>query len=483
MNTEEIEIGFRKKKKMILIAIIIAVILFIFILFLWIFLNYKESLKLKYVLDDKIYNVNISTSEGTDSKKGSIVYNNTNYDLFYVEGEDYYFNINTLCELTGYKYNKGEYGNFSESTDKCYIVNEGEYSSFALDSNIITKQLYKSGEKDFTSTTEDENEIKEIYSTDKNVKKIDNKLYASAEAISIGFNMQVTSEGNKIKMYKLPYLVDAYTKLVTQKGYTGVSSDFKNQRALTNGLVVVQENDKYGVYSIENDSEVISAKYDSLEYIGNINQFIGTVSGKMGMVSPTSEELTIKLEYDSIELLDSEDVLYLVAKDNKYGVISGEGKIIVPIQYSNIGFKDTKNFSEQSIDSKYMLFDECIVVVSNDKYGLYSKDGKVIKEAAYDGLGCTTASKVVQSQEESVEFKNTLVVDYSKDNKDVHGVVFEVQDKYGIITTDGDVIVPSDWDAIFYIKNGDNIDYYLASSESGIVITLKEYLNIGNVNE
>ena len=475
MNTE-VEENFIKKKKIILTAIIASVILFVIILLLLMYFNYRDSLKTKYIFNDTTYALNFSEVDGTDMTKGSINYNNSNYDLFCVDGEDYYFNIDTLCKLTGYEYKKGEYSPVSENSDKCYIINEGEYSSYSLDSNIVKKQLYNADKS--SSKSDVLNDEKEFYTIDKNVRKIDNQLYASADGISVGFNMQVTSNGNNIVMYSLPYLIEGYQKVATNKEYDGVSSDFKNQRALAKELIVVQENNKYGVYSAKDDTEVISTKYDDLEYVGNINQFIGTFSGKMGMLSIVSEEPTIDIDYDSIKLLDAEDILYLVSKENKYGIISGEGKIIVPIEYDDIGLDDLKDFSKQNIDNNYIFFDELIVVSSNNKYGFYSKNGDVLKEVQYDSLGCTNASEVVQSQSSNMIFENTLVINYSDEKNQINGIVFCLNGKYGIIQSNGDILVPAEWDSVFYIRNGENVEYYMASSDSGTVMRLNDYLNL-----
>lgn len=475
MNTEVNE-EFAKKKKIILISIIVSVALFFIILVLLVYFNYKDSQKTRLLFDGKTYTIESSNIDGQDTIKGAINYNNHDYDLFCVEGDEYYFNIETICKLTGYDYKKGEYNPVNESSDKCYIINEGEYSSYALDSDIVKKQYYNDKEQNDSNNNIDLlNDTREIYTVDKKVKRFNNQLYASANAISTGFNMQVTTDGTNIIIYSLPYLIQGYSELIKDE-YDSISSDFKNQRALAKDLIVVEEDNKYGIYSGKDNKELVSTKYDNLEYVGNINQFIANFSGKMGMLSVTSDKPTIEIQYDSIELIDSEDVLYLVSKEDKYGIISGDGKIIVPIEYDNIGIDNEENFSSQNIDNKYIFFNKLIIASVNNKYSIYSKTGEHVQDVQYDSLGCTNASTVVQSQD-NIVFENTLLINYKDTNDNViNGIVFQLGDKYGIIDENGKILIQPEWDSIFYVKNDDDIQYYLASSELGIVKNLNEII-------
>ena len=240
---EEIDAGFQKKKKIIMTAIIVSVALLVLIIFLLIFFMIKDANGVKFAINENNYKVTVSTVDGTDIQKGSISYENSNYDIFCVKDGDYYFNINSLADLLDYQYKKGEYDPVSEDSDKCYIINEGEYSSFAYNSNIVKKQFYDSKTSNSSSNSNElVSENIEIFTTDREVIKVDDSLYASAEAIKIGFNVQINTDGKQITLYSLPYLSQQFETYATNKGYDSISSDFKNKRALVNDLVVVKAN-------------------------------------------------------------------------------------------------------------------------------------------------------------------------------------------------------------------------------------------------
>ncbi|MBR3153172.1 MAG: WG repeat-containing protein [Clostridia bacterium] len=480
----EVDSGFQKKKKIILTAIIVSVVLLVLIVFLLIYFMIVDANRLKFAINETNYKVSISNLEGEDIQKASISVENKKYDLFCVKDGDYYFNINSLASLLDYEYKKGEYDPVSEDSDKCYIINEGEYSSFSLDSNVIKKQFYNYAKDNNSSgdSSDIKSENVEIYTSDKEVIKIEDSLYASAESIKIGFNVQIVTNGNQITLYSLPYLAEKYKTYANERGYDDISSDFKNKRALVNDLLVVQDKGKYGVYSAKDEKELISTKYDSLEYVENINQFICTYSGKVGMISIDSDLPTIDIKYDSIELLDIENMLYMVSKGEKFGVVSGNGKIIVPIEYESIGLKDVSQFSNQNIESKYFIGNDLIIVSNNGKYGFYKKDGTAVKECVYEKLGCTTANKVMTPSDE-YDYLNVLLVEipsYNKNDNDEknvsYGIVCGINDKYGILDENGEIIIPLDWDAVFLAKSNRESDYYVANLTTNEVKTVNQCL-------
>ena len=81
--------------------------------------------------------------------------------------------------------------------------------------------------------------------------------------------------------------------------------------------------------------------------------------------------------YDSIELMDSDSGLYVVKKDDKYGVIDVRGNIKIYIENDEIGM-DVSKFSQNNIKNKY-IFAENLIPVRNDKYwGLYDTKGNQV---------------------------------------------------------------------------------------------------------
>ncbi len=87
--------------------------------------------------------------------------------------------------------------------------------------------------------------------------------------------MGITTEKNIVTIFPIEELVNSYKEALSQQGYT-LTPNFRNQRGLYNGLAVVGKIKKYGVVQIidGNYEELISAKYDTVEYIQSIGEYI-----------------------------------------------------------------------------------------------------------------------------------------------------------------------------------------------------------------
>ena len=161
-----------------------------------------------------------------------------------------YVDIKGIASYLGYEAHNGEYKVYSEDTNKCYVNNKNETASFFLNSNRISKVVPKETE-DYEDYT-----IKDV------IVSKNNKLYCSIEGIKIGFNVtfDYNQSQNQISIFTLPYLVSYYEPILKEKGYEGVSKDFKNQKAILYDMFVVKkkEGGLYGVID-SNGKEKISS--------------------------------------------------------------------------------------------------------------------------------------------------------------------------------------------------------------------------------
>ena len=323
-----------QKKKILLYGIIATVAVFVVVLIFLIVLMVQESKRTKIVFENKTYRtriVDMTAENGKVYKQKNITYDNKEVPILLEtpDGKEY-FCIETLALMFGYKYNRGAYGELDENTNKCYIDNGGEYVTFSTETDVVSKNIkvkdtYEeelAGKKMDSSVTgrTPETEEEELFVFEKPVIKfVDNKLYATLDAVTNGFNMNVVADGSQLRVYTLSNLVDTYNQFLNSKGYT-LTKNFRNQRALYNGLAVAGKDGKYGVIQLDPNggySEVISVKYDTVEYVQSIGEFIISSNFMYGMIAPGSEQPTISLKYDSIELLDAEKKLYIVGIDKK----------------------------------------------------------------------------------------------------------------------------------------------------------------------
>ncbi|MGN1029714.1 MAG: WG repeat-containing protein [Bacilli bacterium] len=481
-----------QKKRMLLTGIIATVILFVIVLVVLFILMGIDSQKTKIVYKDLTYKTKtteITTEQGV-YQQSSIEYNGKSLPIILIAPDQKtYYCIESLAALAGYKYNKGIYtetDTLDESKEKCHIDNGGEYVNFIKDTNTISKyikvteeyeaELKLVGAAKKEAYIEAETEDEEVFSVEDNIIQFaDEKLYAPLDAITKGLNMGIANEGSMIYIYTIEDLVANYTEVLSSQGYT-LTPNFRNQRGLYDGLAVVGKNEKYGVVKINNGNyeELISAKYDSVEYIQSIGEFIISSNGKFGMIKPGEEKPTIALQYDSITLMDATKKLYIVQLNSKYGVINSDGKEVIPTEYDQIGLNDSVTYSAQGLKSKYVIADKCIPVVKNNLYGMYNIDGNCLIPTKYTSIGCADPAKLISD----TRAMPTITVPLSEE---VTAIVFSAQNavgitSYGLISTDGEVIQNTYYTAIYYMVNNGKTTYYFNKLDHEL-LTLKEYIN------
>lgn len=489
-----------QKKKMLLIGIVITVAIFIVTLIVLLILMQQEGKKTKFQIKNKLYkskSVYISLdanqvgedAAGTYEQKEIIIDNQyTPITITTPDGKVYY-NIETLTKLTGYKYNNGAYGEeIDETKDKCYVDNGGEYVTYLLDSNEVTKnikivkqyteELKIPYEKISNTTSSGSNQAeldKESFTLEQPVIQFENLLYASKEAITKGLNMRIIdNQGAVVDIQTLEDLVSGYSNSLSQSGYT-LTPNFKNQRALSDGYAVVGKDKEYGVVDLETGKEIISLKYDSVEYVQSIGEFIVSSNSNYGMQKPGSQTPTIKLEYESIELLNAEKRLYIVGKNEKYGVINSEGNEVIPTEYDQIGLTSVAAYKSQGEKDKYVINGECIPVMRNGNYGLYSIDGTLLASTRFSEIGCEKPNEIIKN----TSAMPTLTIPLSDK---VTGIVFAMKNAagttvYGVITTKGTVVINAYYTAIYYMQRNGNITYYFNKpSNNGELSTLTDLL-------
>lgn len=476
-----------QKKKMLLMGIIVTVIIFAVVLVVLLILMAQESKKTKIQFGDQIYKtstVEVTTEEGIYQEK-SIQLGEEKVPAMLVDPQgNAYYNIETISKIAGYKYNNGAYGsdNIDETKDKCYIDNGGEYVNFFADTNEISKNIkaneqYTGELKDLKEKQNNSGENVELdvesFTLEKPVILFEESLFASTEAINKGLNMMIIQNGNTMQFYTIEALTSAYSSSLSQKGYT-LTSNFKNQRALCNNYAVVGKDEEYGVVDLSTNKEVISLKYDTVEYVQSIGEFIVSSNSNFGMIKPGEASPTIKLEYDSIKLLDASRKLYIVEKNNKFGVVSAKGEDIIPTEYDQIGLSSVSAYKSQGITNKYIIAGECIPVMRNKTYGLYSVDGQLLASTRFTEIGCETPDKII----DNTSAMPTLTIPLS-DN--VTGIVFAMTNSaritsYGIITTKGTIVLNAYYTAIYYMQRNGNTTYYFNKPANDELLTLKQLL-------
>lgn len=125
-----------------------------------------------------------------------------------------------------------------------------------------------------------------------------------------------------------------------------------------NGLAKVKLNDKYGKVD-KYGNVVIAIKYEQIAY----NNPIIMENGLPYLIYNNQK---IRMNYDDIP--DSNKSIIVVGKNDKYGWINKQGKVIIPLEFDKI-----------------IILDEAFVrVEKNNKIGIYSVNGNKVLEPIYD---------------------------------------------------------------------------------------------------
>lgn len=412
-------------------------------------------------------------------------------DLYVNINNERYVNIRKIGELLGYKYTIGEYGQYNEEKDSCYLQNDFEILAITAGAKKYEKYIQIGSEAKIANTkiiAKNSNGYSEIFVIEKPVQfdQENQVLYISADYIEKMFNVKVEWEQYRINIYTLNYLTTMAQKIIERKGLKELSGYYENYRAFIDGYIVVGNAElktkgpstAYGVISLVNGNEVISSKYDNIIYTQNTEEFyITAANGTMGILNHNGEQIIAPSEFEEIVLLDQNKKLYLVKKGNEYGVLDGNGDIIVYPENDKIGV-DITPFKNEEIENNYLLFNKCIPVEKDKKFGLYDVEGNIVLEVNYDQLGYKTSKATISSgSEESV----LLIPSYVG----INGIVFNYNDLFGIFDANaGRMAYPAVFSKVYAItKNGEKT-YYVEFDGQKINLAdkLKED-NLVNVDE
>lgn len=403
--------------KIILISIIILTILLFLVMFL--LLTIKKEVKTRVILDGDT-NAEI-------------------LDMIIVEEEETYIPIRDIAKSFNYNSYSGDYIEKSEDNSKCYVESENEIAIFSLNSNRIYKA--KPNETEY-----------EYYDIDKPVKSIGGKLYTTIDGISKAFNVDFSynKDRKEYKIQTMNYLITELNTKMLDIGYKGTSEKFEDMKSVFENILIVQnEKNKYGLYNISTNKEILEVKYDEIQYIPTMQIFLTKTNNKYGIVSKTGEEY-VKRIYDDIKLIDKDLKLFIVKNDSKYGIINLNGSNITQIDYDSIGIDNSK-FKNNEIKSKYILIGNLIPVVKDKLYGLIDVKGNVITECKYDRLGYTATNK---------EAENLLIIPE-------YNVIIACKDKkYILINSVGEELWNGNSFDEVYMKTEDNAKkYYLVVND------------------
>ena len=405
-ENEELEQS-QSKKKMIKIIIFSIAFLILIAIILLVYTTVKKNNTLKLQIDETNTNIPAGLFYMSDEK-----------NIYVDENNQVYVSVKKLSALLGVEFFNDEYKNKGEDTTKCYIKTYNEYTSYISNSSqiykaVIVDEQQETGTETTTATNKttsnttkkSEEDIKKVteyeyFQIENGVKYIDGEIYASQDAIKLGFNVNFSYDQSTktVKIYTLDYLEKLASSIV-KNAVIGENCSYSNKKLLKYGLVLIQNTDNcYGIANYYNYSEsdyVVSCKYSDIRFVEGSSTLIVTTSddNKQGILKldlNNQGKATGKIEpnYQLIRKMDENMELYLIKENGKYGIIrliGDEIDVVLKSEYQDIGLGD-KLYKD--MDNKYVINGKYIPVEIDDCWGIISTEGMLLITPQYPGIGC-----------------------------------------------------------------------------------------------
>lgn len=241
-------------------------------------------------------------------------------------------------------------------------------------------------------------------------------------------------------------------------------------------ILIARHLGKYGVID-RNGNIILDTIYEKIEYLSNPNYLRVTKEGAMGVVS-TDGRVIVPLKYNYIG--DMSENLIIVRSGWLYGCYNKEGEMVIPCDYSSmsefkngmtiagplkkLGYMNNKGefIIEPFADEAYHFSDGCARVVVDGRTGYIDIDGNWVIEPTYDGGGNSSIGiiPVMTNGKFSYITKDMHViskVEYTTaEDFDPEYRVARVSNnnKWGIINEVGREIIPVQYDILHILPDG-----------------------------
>lgn len=399
-NEEKEQAANKKKLFTIIIATIAVLVVVAIILVIYSTIKNNNTLKLKVDNTDKT--ITSGLFRMADSK-----------NLYVDENNQIYVSVKKLSALLGVEYYNDEYKSKGEDTTKCYIRTSNEYTSYISNSSkiykaVILDEQQESGTSTTSSSKNNKQEVQKVteyeyFEVENGVQYIDGEIYASQEAIELGFNIQLSyNPSNKtISIYTLDALQSIADNNLKKASVTLVIGDecsYQNKKLLKYGLALIKiSEDNYGItnyLSYSDGNNVVSPRYSSIRFCESSETVIVTTSSdsKQGILKLDLNNLKeattlIAPNYQLIRRMDEDLNLYLIKESGRYGIIELEGETVTTVlrsEYQKIGIDNLYD----NMDNKYVINSKYIPVQIDNNWGIVTIEGNLLIKPQYPDIGC-----------------------------------------------------------------------------------------------
>ena len=394
--------------------------------------------------------------------------------VFFIDNNKVYVNVKGIASYVGYESHSGEYKIEAEDLNKVFVENKQETASMFLNSTIISK------------IEPNANDEYKNYTMSEPARDVNGEIYVISDGIEIACNIKLEYDSAKrnINIKTLPYIFELYNNAVQNLGFTGISNEFENQKAILYDRIVVQNSDgRFGVIN-GNGTEIIGTRYANIKFDEYNKEFtITNAYDKVG-IDYIDGDTKINVNYDEIKSIHKDKGLYLVKSNEKYGVIDRNERIIIHIEYDDIGvdiypyitqtirktedtnnnYKNDNDTQKKEIVKQYVFFDSLIAVKQHELWGFFNLNGDKVSNIKYADIGC----KVKEIEEDDKKYNNDnkpttpvkttgnlLLID------EYELIIVEQNEKFGLIDTSAKELFRPEAQDMYSITDAGVKSYYM----------------------
>ena len=217
---------------------------------------------------------------------------------------------------------------------------------------------------------------------------------------------------------------------------------------------------EYKTKALNSKNEEIFTDYAQIEAIENFdknnnlwyeeNVLKVQKDGKYGLIDLTGKEI-LPCEYENITVVAGVKNSIKIQKDGKYGLATNEGTIVLETAYTdilNFGDDYKNGYIIINAEKKQGVVDYLGKQLLEPKYEkveqIYGKDLFVVTETGKQKLVNSTGEVQLESGYDSIK----QILGYT-----TQGVVFKKDNKYGVMDTNGETLVPAEYDDLKEVKD------------------------------
>lgn len=323
-----------------------------------------------------------------------------------------------------------------------------------------------------------------------NIKKVIAVIILIAVFIMVIVGIKTLLSTDTVKITEQTSYYPVYTNekwgVINQKGETVIAPQYNEMITIPNSKVdlficvydVDYENSTYKTKIINSKNEEKFTEYDLVEGLENIDKSnimwyeegaLKVKKGNLyGLIDYTGKVI-LPIEYTNIEALQGVKNSIVIKKNDKVGLCDNKGNIVINPEY-----KEIKGIGEDYKNGY-------IVINSDNLYGLIDFTKNVVLEPKYEEIKQVSSSNIFIVKENGTlkainKDGETLIENKFDDVKEINedSLVFVRNGKYGIINVNQEEKVQAEYDYLKYAFG----NYYIAKkgNKYGIINSSNETL-------